>query len=116
MSDKHRRQLDELRRQEEEQRWSANEARPQERRSVGTQQMAIPAYFYATKPEWTQLQSSGGPVSIAVMNPSSGPGSLQNLDYVNTVNKTKDAGVRVFAYVWTEYGDRSLSDVKSDID
>src|SRR5215218_5025026 len=88
--------------------------------SVGTQKMAIPAYFYATKPEWTQLQNSGqnsgGPVSIAVMNPSSGPGQQQNLDYVNTVNKTKAAGVREFGYVYTDYGDRSQSAVKSDID
>jgi len=81
-----------------------------------TQQMAIPAYFSATSPYWTKLQSSGGPVSIAVMNPSSGPGQRQNLDYVNTVNKTKAAGVRVFGYVYTDYGARSLSAVKSDID
>ena len=50
------------------------------------------------------------------MNPDSGPGPRQNLDYVNTVNKTTAAGVRVLGYVYTDYGDRSLSDVTSDID
>ena len=86
----------------------------------GTQQMAVPAYFYATSSYWTQLQNAGpssdGPVGIAVMNPNSGPGSRQNLDYVNTVNKTKAAGVKVFGYVYTGYGSRRLSAVKSDRD
>ena len=90
--------------------------------------MAIPAYFSATSPYWT-LQSSGGPVGrgpvrIAVMNPDSGPGiggpvldpGPPDPDYVNTVNNTKAAGVRVLGYVSTDYGDRSLSAVTRDID
>ncbi len=88
--------------------------------AVGAQQMAVPTYFYATSPYWTQLQnggpSSGGPVGITVMNPNSGPGWRQNADYLNTVNKTKAARARVFGYVYTRYGDRRLSEVKSDID
>ncbi len=87
---------------------------------ASSQQMAVPAYFYATSSHWTQLQnsgpSSGGPVGIAVMNPNSGPGSRQNLDYVNAVNNTRAAGVKVFGYVYTSYGARRLAAVKSDID
>ncbi len=87
---------------------------------ASSQKMAVPAYFYATSPHWTQLQnagpSSGGPVGIAVMNPNSGPGSRQNLDYVNAVNKTRAAGAKLFGYVYTSYGARRLSAVKSDID
>lgn len=80
--------------------------------------MAIPAYFSPTDfpTLWTKLQSSGGPVSIAVINPSSGPGPRQDPDYVNTVNNTKAAGVRVLGYVSTRRGARSRSDVESDID
>jgi len=90
--------------------------------AVGTQKMAIPAYFYATSPYWTQLQNDvlskvpEGTVGIAIMNPSSGPGPRQNTDYVNTVNKTKAAGTKVYGYVYTSYGARRLSAVKSDID
>ncbi len=83
---------------------------------TGPQKMAIPAYFYATSPYWTQLQSGSPTVGIAVMNPSSGPGPRQNADYVNTVNMTKNAGVQTLGYVYTSYGSRSLRTVKSDID
>ncbi len=89
--------------------------------AVGTQQMAIPAYIYAMSRFWTQLQnggpSNGGPVSIAVVNPNSGLGPRQNLDHVNTVNKTRTAaGVRILGYVYTSYSARRLSAIKSGID
>ncbi len=87
---------------------------------ASAQQMAIPAYFNAVSPYWTQLQSGGpsggGRVGISVMNPGSGPGSRQSAAYVNTVNKTKAAGVRVLGYVYTKYGARHSAAVKSDID
>ena len=82
----------------------------------GTQQMAIPAYFYATSSYWTQLQSGSPTVGLAVMNPNSGPGSRQNADYVKTVNNTKAKKIKVYGYVYTSYVARRLSAVKSDID
>ncbi len=90
--------------------------------AVVTQKMAIPAYFYATSPYWTQLQNDvlskvpEGTVGIAIMNPSSGPGPRQNTDYVNTVNETKAKETKVYGYVYTSYGARRPSAVKSDID
>ncbi len=83
---------------------------------ASSQKMAIPAYFYATSPYWTQLQSGSPTVGIAVMNPSSGPGPRQNADYVNTVNNTKAKGIKVYGYVYTSYGARRPAAVKSDID
>ncbi len=84
--------------------------------AVGAQKMAIPAYFYATSSFWTQLQNGAPTVGVAVMNPNSGPGSRQNADYVNAVRKAQDAGVKVFGYVYTGYGARRSSAVRSDID
>lgn len=91
--------------------------------AIGTQEMAIPAYFYPdtigdTTPYWARLQNDArqGTVGIAVMNPNSGPGPRQNTDYVDAVNKSRAAGVRILGYVYTKYGTRHASAVRSDID
>jgi len=93
--------------------------------TTGSQHMAIPAYFYPnpTYPEWPQMNAAGvgkgGAVAIAVMNPSSGPGTRQNSDYARAVNEAKAAGIKVYGYVYTSYGSRSWSGtrgVKADID
>lgn len=51
------------------------------------------------------------------MNPSNGPGvGGPNADYVIGLNTLRNAGVKMLGYVHTLYGERSINDVKTDID
>ena len=52
---------------------------------------------------------------IAVISPSSGPGSSQSSTFVNYIAKLKAANVIVVGYVPTLYASRSSGDVQSDI-
>lgn len=52
---------------------------------------------------------------IAVINPSSGPGSSPSSTFVNYIAKLKAANVIVVGYVPTLYASRSSGDVQSDI-
>jgi hypothetical protein len=52
----------------------------------------------------------------AVINPDSGPGTAQNIDYVEGISILKDAGIRVIGYVYTSYAGRAIADVEADID
>lgn len=53
---------------------------------------------------------------VAVVNPSSGPGSWQDSNFVNGINKLKNAGVIVLGYTYSDYGTRSLSAIQGDVD
>ena len=53
---------------------------------------------------------------VAVVNPSSGPGSCSNSDYINGVSILREANVEMIGYVFTLRGERSLFDVIDDID
>lgn len=55
------------------------------------------------------------PVYI-VINPSSGPGTVEDGVWRRAIKKIHGAGGTVLGYVSTDYTNRSLSDVKADID
>ena len=80
----------------------------------------IPAYFYpsgAGLDAWNRLARDAGSINIeAILNPASGPGTTQDVNYVGVVNKLLGAGGHVFGYVSTRYGDRDITAVKNDID
>lgn len=84
-------------------------------RAATCQKMFIPAYFYPG-PLWTQATAGAPTVGFMIMNPASGPGTSQNLDYVTAVNNARAAGVQVIGYVHTSYGVRDTVVVKSEID
>ena len=84
--------------------------------AVVGQKMAIPSYFYATSAFWTQLQNGAPTVGLAIINPGSGPGRKFDQNYYNTTQSTKARGVIVLGYVYTNYGSRTVSKVKADID
>ncbi len=50
------------------------------------------------------------------MNPYNGPESTVNSDYTLAVNDVRASGVNVVGYVRTNYANRAISDVLSDID
>jgi hypothetical protein len=52
----------------------------------------------------------------AIINPDSGPGTAQNIDYVEGISILKNAGIRVIGYTYTSYGSRPIADVEADID
>ncbi len=79
------------------------------------QRMFIPAYFYPGS-LWNQATSGAPTVEIMVMNPASGPGTSQDQNYVNAVNNSLAAGIKVLGYVYTSYGARDPAVVKSEID
>lgn len=79
------------------------------------QKLAVPAYFSPGR-YWTQMDHSHPPLELAVMNPSSGPGTSLDTAYLKAVRAAKAAGILVLGYVDTDYGKRALAEVKGDVD
>ncbi|TLX81877.1 MAG: hypothetical protein E6L00_05215, partial [Thaumarchaeota archaeon] len=52
---------------------------------------------------------------VAIINPSSGPSSSIDSNYVSGIQQLQAAGVKVLGYVYTSYGTRSTSSIESDI-
>jgi hypothetical protein len=79
--------------------------------------MLVPLYVYPGN-AWDQVVSAASQIGIiAIINPNSGPLSTgPDSSYVNYMNKLNSAGVVQVGYVYTSYGERSLSAVKADID
>ena len=50
-----------------------------------------------------------------IANPNNGPGTALNGDYAIAIARAQAAGVRVMGYVYTSYGQRSATAVKTDI-
>jgi len=83
--------------------------------SILIQSIAVPSYFYPGV-YWTQLENNPSSVGLAVINPNSGVGASIDSNYVNQVASTRSKGVGVVGYVFTNYGQRSVVDVKSEVD
>jgi Spherulation-specific family 4 len=79
------------------------------------QRVSIPSYFYPGS-RWTQAINSAPKVDFMLINPNSGSGTSVNSDYVSTVNQAKSAGIKIYGYVSTSYGNRSLALITQDID
>ena len=80
--------------------------------------LIVPLYQYPGA-EWDQLigiklNNTSVPV-VAVINPDSGVGVAKNADYASGIQDLKSAGIVVLGYVWTDYGDRPSSEVRSEI-
>jgi hypothetical protein len=75
----------------------------------------VPAYF-SSSTLWNQAIAYSPPGSILILNPSNGPGTSVNSNYLASVNKAKAAGIRILGYVYTGYGTRSIAAVQKDID
>ncbi|HJT10620.1 MAG TPA: spherulation-specific family 4 protein, partial [Candidatus Nitrosotalea sp.] len=78
----------------------------------------IPLYTYPGT-TWTDViaaKTAHPSVPIAaIINPSSGPGSGIDSNYVSGIQQLQSAGVTVLGYVYTSYAGRSISAVESDI-
>jgi len=82
----------------------------------------IPAYIYPsnpeTNPEYSEIiraaVESRRPI-VAILNPNNGPGTSVDPNYSAIIKRLTSNGVTVGGYVYTQYGNRSISAVKSDI-
>jgi hypothetical protein len=86
--------------------------------AAATESIAVPSYFYpcsSSSCSWTMLDKGAPKVGIAIINPNSGSGSSSDPNYVKQTKTTQAAGISVLGYVYTSYGDRSLSSVEKDI-
>jgi len=82
----------------------------------------IPLYSYPTwyNPStytWSEIAAAASKVPIAaIINPNNGPdGGPPNQDYARGLEDLRQAGVTILGYVFTQYGDRPIGEVKQDI-
>ena len=80
----------------------------------------VPLYTYPTSSTWNtmvKVKSSYPSVpTIAIINPSNGPGVAKDSNYSDGIKKLQAAGISVLGYVHTSYSSREASIVKADID
>lgn len=85
-----------------------------------TPDLLVPAYFYPEgngATDWARLTAAAGKVSItAIINPDSGAGATKDPTLATAIGNFKAAGGTVLGYVSTNWGQRDLASVKSDID
>lgn len=82
-------------------------------------EILIPAYNYPAPGStfWDRLIQASSKVRItAIVNPGSGPGTAQDANYVAVIDRLTKANIRVIGYVSTSWANRSMSEVKLDID
>jgi len=79
------------------------------------QSISIPAYFYPG-PLWEKVINGRPSVNTVIMNPENGPGQIKNPDYVEAIKNAQRTGISVIGYIHTDYGNRNVNLVKSEID
>jgi hypothetical protein len=79
----------------------------------------IPSYSYPVgqyQSEWEKLYNLSTQKRVyVIVNPNNGPGNTTDANYLDAINKLKAKGFYVVGYVYTDYGNRNLEDVKNDI-
>jgi hypothetical protein len=80
---------------------------------------AIPAYWFpdSTNAASTDevLDTSGGEVAFIIADTTTGPGSSVTSTWLSAIKTYESHGIEVFGYVDTDYADRSLSSVETDV-
>jgi hypothetical protein len=84
-------------------------------------QILVPLYIYPQlingRSNWSPLVEAAKKVPVvAIINPNSGPGGKPNTDYAQALKLLQQGGVKTIGYVATNYGKRSIEQVKADID
>lgn len=76
-------------------------------------QVAPVTYFRDTVAWDKVLAAKAG---LAMFNPGNGPGTYASSFYTAQAQRCRDAGVPVYGYVYSDYGQRAAATVKADID
>ncbi len=81
--------------------------------------IVVPLYAYPTSSTWSAVaQAKHAYPNVpftAVVNPSSGPGTYQDPNFVQGIKNLQAAGVQVLGYVDTAYGADSISSVEQSV-
>jgi hypothetical protein len=81
--------------------------------------IVVPLYSYPTDNSWSSLikirQTYPSVPIIAIINPDNGAGPSKDPNFVSGINKLKANSITVLGYVYTNYGARSVSTLKSEI-
>jgi Spherulation-specific family 4/IPT/TIG domain len=78
------------------------------------QHILVPSYIVPGS-GWNGIASSYPTVGIALLNVDSGPGSAAETSFKNQVATEEAAGIAMYAYVSSDYGDVALSSVETQI-
>lgn len=81
--------------------------------------LLVPAYFYPTGigDDWSRMATAAKKISLtAIMNPGNGPGTTTDSNYSSSIANMHASGGRVVGYLYTDYANRPLSDVKTEVD
>jgi len=84
--------------------------------SPATPQLVVPAYFHPAvrAQEWASIAEHAPHIRMIVLNPDSGPGDQPDESFVYPLRRLHSAGVPVAGYVDTNYGHRSVPEVRDD--
>jgi serine/threonine protein kinase len=81
--------------------------------------LLVPAYFYPGgegEAEWDRLLATPDPALVVIIaNPASGPGKKADPKFVRVIERARGNGFTVIGYVSTGYAERSLAQVKDDV-
>lgn len=87
--------------------------------ATGTMKVMVPAYFDPSNAGWATMatKSAAMPGRIyAIANPNNGPGSAKDSAYTSVITKMHNKSGKVLGYVSTDFGGRSVSKIKADVD
>ena len=79
----------------------------------------VPAYFHPSdRPTyWNDLAVAAQTVTTTViLNPDNGFGTNVDSSYVNAIDLVRESGGKIIAYIYSNYGNRSMIDIASEID
>lgn len=89
-----------------------------QRRSIkeGDRTVSIVTYWWAdyyngATSNWNQVLKFNANLGFVICNPSSGPGSSQNQDWVKQLNRAKGAGATTLGYVRSNWGKESKANL-----
>ncbi len=73
--------------------------------------VAVDSFSFGTT-EWTQLHETGSKVGIVVISPDTGPGSSQDLLYLERVQRAQAAGQRIYGFIATAVSNGTVVQIK----
>ncbi len=84
---------------------------------VRNQSIILPTYTYPGSEYWKQAVKIGGnKIGYVIINPSSGPGTKKDSNYVSQIDKVRKSGIKILAYIPTTYQKRPIEEVYGDIE
>jgi len=92
---------------------------PSRTATTSGQTAAIPAYWYpdSTTSSFSNqlLATPSGDVSFIIADATPGDGVSADPNYVSAIETYEREGIKVYGYVYTDYGSRSLSSVEAEV-